>query len=89
MSKIHSFKINAKKLTLRNMIELYHSCHQVSHQLYIYSKKSMGKIKNLIDFETYRLINPDKEYIIVIEGKEASQIVNRFEQLLGNNRSKG
>ncbi|ALC82765.1 MULTISPECIES: hypothetical protein [Bacillus] len=85
MSNIKSFKITAKKMTLRNMIELYHSCQNVSHQIYIYSKKSMGKIKDIIDFETYRMINPDSEYVIVIEGKEAKHIVNRFEKLWSNN----
>jgi hypothetical protein len=89
MSTIYSIKISAKKLTLRNMIELYHSCHQLSHQLYIYSKKSMGKIKDLIDFETYRLTNPDSEYLIVIEGKESNRIIRKFEGLLENSTQKG
>lgn len=83
MSNIR-IKINSRNLTLRNMIELYRSCQQLRQQLYIYSKKSMGLIKNLIDFETYRLTYPENEYIIVIEGREANDIVKRFEGLIGN-----
>ncbi|MEK3846444.1 MULTISPECIES: hypothetical protein [Bacillus] len=82
MKNIKSLKVAAQAFTLRNLIHLYKMCHSGSHEVYIYSKKTMCKIKSLIELETFRMAHNEKEYLIVVEGKKASQLIEKFQNLI-------
>ncbi|MDP1499823.1 hypothetical protein [Bacillus velezensis] len=82
MKNITSLKIAAMKFTLRNMLQLYQLCHTGGHELYIYSKKTMCKIKDIIELETFRMAHKEQEYLIVVEGKKAVQLVDRFKHII-------
>lgn len=75
MKNITSLKIAAKKFTLRNMLQLYQLCHTGGHELYIYSKKTMCKIKDIIELETFRMAHKEQEYLIVVEGKKRCSLL--------------
>lgn len=82
MKNIKSLKIAAQAFTLKNLIQLYQLCHSGSHELYIYSKKTMCKIRDLIELETFRMVHKENEYLIVIEGKKADHMIEKFQGLI-------
>ncbi|KXZ17033.1 hypothetical protein AXI59_11280 [Bacillus nakamurai] len=82
MKNITSLKIAAQAFTLRNLIQLYQLCHTGSHELYIYSKKTMCKIKDIIELETFRMAHKEQEYLIVVEGKKAVQLIDKFKNII-------
>ncbi|MDR4433385.1 hypothetical protein [Bacillus tequilensis] len=82
MKNIKSLKVAAQAFTLRNLIHLYKMCHSGSHEVYIYSKKTMCKIKNLIELETFRMAHNEKEYLIVVEGTKAPQLIEKFQTII-------
>ncbi|MBT2573049.1 hypothetical protein J7E26_03610 [Bacillus sp. ISL-51] len=82
MKNITSLKVAAQAFTLRNLIQLYQLCHTGSHELYIYSKKTMCKIRDIIELETFRMAHKEKEYLIVVEGKKAVQLVDKFKNII-------
>lgn len=67
---------------IKNLIQLYQLCHSGSHELYIYSKKTMCKIRDLIELETFRMAHKENEYLIVIEGKKADHMIEKFQGLI-------
>ena len=42
----------------------------------------MCKIKSLIELETFRMAHNEKEYLIVVEGTKASQLIEKFQNLI-------
>ncbi|AMM99024.1 general stress protein [Bacillus pumilus] len=80
MSQIYSIQIAAKALNLHKLISLYEKCHQAQHRLYVYSKKTMCNIKNIVELETFRLIHLESDYLIVVEGKKAQDLLQPFEK---------
>ncbi|MCY8089182.1 general stress protein [Bacillus sonorensis] len=87
MNTAESIKLRAQSMTLKNLIELYRLCRSAKHQLYICSKKTMCKIKDLIELETFRMANWEKECLIVIEGKEAGTLVQKARSIISNSRA--
>ncbi|AOC58441.1 general stress protein [Bacillus pumilus] len=80
MSQIYSIQIAAKALNLHKLISLYQKCHQAQHRLYVYSKKTMCNIKNIVELETFRLTHLESDYLIVVEGKKAQDLLRPFEK---------
>ncbi|WP_051691107.1 hypothetical protein [Bacillus zhangzhouensis] len=80
MSQIYSIQIAAKALNLHKLISLYEKCHQAQHRLYVYSKKTMCNIKNIVELETFRLTHLESDYLIVVEGKKAQDLLQPFEK---------
>ena len=42
----------------------------------------MCKIKDIIELETFRMAHKEQEYLIVVEGKKAVQLVDRFKHII-------
>ncbi|MEK5499066.1 general stress protein [Bacillus sp. FSL M8-0077] len=80
MSQIYSIRIAAKALNLHKLISLYEKCQHSQHRLYVYSKKTMCNIKNIVELETFRLTHLESDYLIVVEGKEAQDLLQPFEK---------
>ncbi|KKB74225.1 MULTISPECIES: hypothetical protein [Bacillus] len=82
MNRAESIKIGEKSMTLKNLIELYRLCRSAQHQLYICTKKTMCKIKDLLELEMFRMSNREKECLIVIEGKEAETLIQKAKSIV-------
>ena len=80
MSQIYSIQIAAKALNLHKLISLYEKCQQAQHRIYVYSKKTMCSIKNIVELETFRLTHLESDYLIVVEGKKAQDLLQPFEK---------
>ncbi|AOZ88991.1 general stress protein [Bacillus xiamenensis] len=80
MSQIYSIRIAAKALNLHKLISLYEKCQHAHHRLYVYSKKTMCNIKNIVELETFRLTHLESDYLIVVQGKEAQNLLQPFEK---------
>jgi hypothetical protein len=84
MNQAESIKLRAQSMTLKNLIELYKLCRSARHQLYICSRKTMCKIKDLIELEMFRMANRENECLIVIEGKMAQELVKKAQSILSD-----
>lgn len=42
----------------------------------------MCKIKDIIELETFRMAHKEQEYLIVVEGKKAVRLVDRFKHII-------
>ncbi|AYQ18345.1 general stress protein [Bacillus paralicheniformis] len=84
MNQAESIKLRAQSMTLKNLIELYRLCRLARHQLYICSRKTMCKIKDLIELEMFRMANRENECLIVIEGKMAQELVRKAQSILSD-----
>ncbi|MFT0801693.1 general stress protein [Bacillus swezeyi] len=82
MNQAESIKLRTQSMTLKNLIELYRLCRSARHQLYICSKKTVCKIKDLIELEVFRMANREKECLIVIEGREAQALIQKAKCIL-------
>ncbi|MGE6630382.1 general stress protein [Bacillus sp. NPDC077027] len=69
MSQIYSHRL----------ISLYDKCHRAKHQLYVYSKKTMCRVKNILELEAFRLTHHESDYLIVVEGNKAKYLLRSFE----------
>ncbi|MFS0654048.1 general stress protein [Bacillus sp. 179-C3.3 HS] len=80
MSQIYSTRIAAKALSLHKLISLFETCQHAQHRLYVYSKKTMCNVKNIVDLEVFRLTHLESDCLIVVEGKKAQDLLQSFEK---------